>query len=151
MIDTRTEDALPDVNDDMTTDRESDRQVSVQGEIRLYFNDRLMAFNQVDFQVAFEREDTLDPQFLTAAPPVEDYHYDPEGDLSVSLVMPDEQIEVREQSVDSETVEVFIDGELVEVAREREWRPANGAAYDFEIRLTLVPYVETKEVADGDE
>jgi len=148
MIDTRTKDALPDVSDDMTTDPETDRIPTEQGEIRLYFNDQLMAFNQVDFQVAFEREDTLDPQFLTVAPPVEDHQYDPEGDLSVSLAMPDEEIAVREQSVESETVAVFIDGERADVVRERVWRPENGEEYDFEIRVEVTPYNEP-ETTDG--
>jgi hypothetical protein len=143
MIETRSDDALPDVSDDMTTDRESDREVTEQGEVRLYFNDRLMAFNQVDFQVAFDGADTLDPRFLIADPPVEDFEYRPAGDLSVSLDMPDEQIAVREQSVDAETVVVFIDGEQVEVARERVWRPKTGEEYDFEIRLELTPYNES--------
>jgi len=147
MIDTRSEDALPPVAEDMTTDRESDRQVTEQGEVRLFFNDRLMAFNQRDFQVAFVREDTLDPQFLTAVPPVEDFEYDPEGELSVSLVMPDEEIAVREQPVDSETIEVYDDtaGEFVEIARERVWKPENGSEYEFEIRLEVSPYGESDD------
>lgn len=142
MIDTRSDDALPPVSEDMTTDRETDREVTEQGTIRLFFNDRLMAFNRVDFQVGFDRDSTLDPQFLLVDPPVEDFQYDPEGDLSVSLVMPDEAINVREQSVDSETIEVFIDGEQVEVASERVWTPENGEEYDFEIRLEVTPYEE---------
>jgi len=141
MIDTRTKDALPDVSDDMTTDPETDRVPTEQGEIRLYFNDQLMAFNQVDFQVAFEREDTLDPQFLTVAPPVEDHQYDPEGDLSVSLAMPDEEIAVREQSVESEAV-TFMTSECeeLEISSERVWRPENGEEYEFEVRLEVTPY-----------
>lgn len=146
MIDTRSDDALPPVAEDMTTDPETDREVTEQGEIRLFFNDRLMAFNQVEFQVSFDSEKTLDPRFLTADPPVEDFQYDPEGDLSVSLDFPEEDIAVREQSVDAETATVFIDGEQVELATERVWRPENGSEYDFEVRLEVTPHNESENI-----
>jgi len=151
MIETRSEDALPPVAEDMTTDPESDRIPVSVGEVRLYFNDRLMAYNQVEFQIAFERGDTLDPQFLTADPPVENFEYDREGDVPVELDMPEEDIAVREQSVDAETFEATThDGEWVEVARERVWKPENGGEYDFEIRLEVTPYGDTESEQESD-
>jgi hypothetical protein len=117
------------------TDPAEDVIPTPEGRVRAYFNDELMAYNQMDFQVSFQGDDVLAPEFLAFRPPVAMFEDEEPPEAEVQLVMPDRGIEIVEPPASSE--------------RERIFRPAGAEPFDFEIRMTMTPYhPEDQEVTD---
>lgn len=114
------------------TDPGTDRIPTHRGRVRAFFNGELMAYNQRDFQVSFDGDHILDPEFIVFDPPVAMFEDEEPGEASVSLVLPDRDIDVVEPPESSE--------------RERVFLPAGSEPFDFEIRMTITPYLEDDDV-----
>jgi len=123
------------------TDPAEDVIPTPEGRVRAYFNDELMAYNQMDFQVSFAGDDVLAPEFLAFQPPVSMWPDEEPPEAEAQLVMPDRGIEIVEPPESSEGERVF--------------HPAGAEPFDFEIRMTVTPYHpemdEAQEVEHGGE
>ena len=144
MIDTHKEGELPPIDEDVSTDPDDDFIPTEAGQVRVYFNDRLMAWNHREFQLSFDSEDILDPRWLLFDPPVSMWPDEDGGEARAHLSMPDREIEIREQSVDTEMIPLYDEDES-EVPRKRVWKPVNGEPFDFEIRMERTPYEKQED------
>lgn len=108
------------------TDPEDDVIPTPEGRVRAYFNGELMAYNQMDFQVSFDGDDVLAPEFLAFQPPVSMWEDEEPPEAEVQMVMPDRGIEIVEPPEST--------------PEERIFRPAGAEPFDFEIRMTVTPY-----------
>lgn len=113
------------------TDPEEDLMPTPEGRVRAYFNGELMLYGHGDFQVSFESDDVLAPEFLAFQPPVSMFRDEEAPDAQVSLVLPDRHIDIVEPPESAPS--------------ERLFRPSGAEPFDFEIRMTMTPYDSEEE------